>query len=102
LASRGQSPVSRILILGSGGMLGHKVYNYLKQNSSFDIVNFSGTRKLNSETVLINARDESKLIESIKHAKPNYIINCIGALIQESNANPEQAIFLNSYLPLML
>lgn len=94
--------MSRILILGSGGMLGHKVYNYLKENSSFEIVNFSCTRKLNSETILINARDENKLIESIKHAKPNFIVNCIGSLIQESNANPEQAIFLNSYLPLML
>jgi dTDP-4-dehydrorhamnose reductase len=94
--------VSRVLILGSSGMLGHKVYNYLKKNSSFDLANFSGSRKLNSETILLNARNEKKFINSIHLSRPDYIVNCIGALIKGSNANPEQAIFLNSYLPLML
>ena len=92
----------RVLVLGSSGMLGHKVYSYLKKNSSFVVANFSFTRKLNSETILLDARDEKKLVHSIALMKPNFIINCIGSLIESSNTNPEQAIFLNSYLPLMI
>jgi dTDP-4-dehydrorhamnose reductase len=94
--------VIKLLILGSSGMLGHKVYNYLKKNTNFILVNFSGSRKLNSETILIDARDQKKLIDSIEVMKPNFIVNCVGALIHNSNADPEQAIYLNSLLPLML
>ena len=94
--------MTKVLILGSSGMLGHKVFGYLKKNSNFILDNFSGSRKINSETILLDARDETKLIDSIESSKPDFIVNCIGALIQSSNTNPEQAIFLNSYLPLML
>ena len=92
----------KLLVLGSSGMLGHKVYNYLKKNSNFILVNFSGSRKLNSETILIDARDQKKLIDSIELMKPDFIVNCVGALIHNSNTNPEQAIYLNSLLPMML
>ena len=53
----------KVLVLGSSGMLGHKVYNYLKKNSNFILVNFSGSRKLKSETILIDAREQKKLID---------------------------------------
>jgi dTDP-4-dehydrorhamnose reductase len=92
----------KVLILGSGGMLGHKLYYYLKKNSNFIIYNFSATTKLNSETILIDALDQKKLTESIKKINPDLIINCVGLLIQDSHNKPDLAVYLNSYLPLLL
>ena len=67
--------MSRVLILGSSGMLGHKVYNYLKKNSSFDLANFSGSRKLNAETILLNARNEKKYNKETIVSTQKIIIN---------------------------
>lgn len=94
--------MNKVLILGSGGMLGHVVFNYLKDNSNFDLINISRSRRLNNETILINVRDEKKLEAFIKTNKPDFVINCIGVLISNSNKDPESAIYINSYLPLML
>lgn len=94
--------MKRILILGSSGMLGHQVYNYLKNNSNFTLINFANKNKFQGDTILVDVRDEISLISCIDKIQPNYIINCVGALIRESNSNPKNAIYLNAYLPLML
>ena len=55
--------------------------------------------KLQEDTFILDARNEKKLVSYIKGISPNYIINCIGVLINGSKRDPENAIFLNSYLP---
>ena len=89
----------RVLILGASGMIGHQVFNYLKKNNDYDLYNISYKKKLQADTVLLDARDEQNFIDKITSVKPHYIINCIGILINGSDANPENAIFLNSYMP---
>ena len=89
----------RVLILGASGMIGHQVFNYLKKNNDYDLYNISYKKKLQADTVLLDARDEQNFIDKITSVKPHYIINCIGILINGSDANPENAIFLNSYIP---
>jgi len=89
----------KVLILGSSGLIGHQVHNYLMINSDYQLTNISHTRKINSETILLNARNEIQIADEIHRIRPNFIINCIGVLITESKKNPENAIFLNSYLP---
>ena len=61
--------------------------------------NLSFRKKLNKETIICNVRNEKKITEIIKSTRPDVIVNCIGILIKGSNSNPENAIFLNSYLP---
>ena len=80
-------------------MIGHQVFNYLKKNNDYDLYNISYKKKLQADTVLLDARDEQNFIDKITSVKPHYIINCIGILINGSDANPENAIFLNSYIP---
>ena len=41
----------------------------------------------------------NNLIEQIASIKPQYIVNCIGILIGGSNKDPENAVFLNAYMP---
>jgi len=89
----------RVLILGSTGLIGHQVYNYLESTGDYDLYNIAFSNKLNPNTISIDARDEKNFIEQIINIKPNFIVNCIGILISGSNKNPENAIFLNSYIP---
>ena len=89
----------KVLILGSSGLIGHQVCNYLKDNSDFNLSNISYTRKLNNETILLDARKEQYFFDQIRHIQPNYIVNCIGVLISEAKQDSESAIFLNAHLP---
>ena len=90
---------NRVLLLGASGMVGHQVFNYLKKNSDYDLYNISYKKKLQADTELLDARDEQNFIDKITSVRPHYIINCIGILINGSDADPENAIFLNSYIP---
>ena len=89
----------KVLILGSSGLIGHQVYNYLKDNSDFSLSNISYKRKLNNDTILLDARNEQSFFDQIKLIQPNYIVNCIGVLINGAEQDPESAISLNTYLP---
>lgn len=90
---------SRVLVLGSTGLIGHQVYNYLKDSGKYELHNIAYKEKLQKDTILVDARNENSLIDQIVSIAPKYIINCIGILIGGSNKNPENAIFLNAYMP---
>ena len=89
----------KVLVLGSTGLIGHQVYNYLKKNSDYELSNISYRKKLQEDTILIDIRDEKKFLDTVEKIKPNIIINCIGVLINGSNKDPENAIFINAYMP---
>ena len=89
----------KVLILGSSGLLGHQIYNYLQDNSDFNLSNISYTRKLNNETILLDARKEKYFFDQIINIQPNYIVNCIGVLINKAKQDPKRAMSLNALLP---
>jgi len=88
----------KILVLGSTGLIGHQVFNYLNNFREYELFNLS-RNKLNSNTFLLNVREEKNFSTFIEKLRPNIIINCIGALIDESHNNPENAIYLNAFFP---
>jgi dTDP-4-dehydrorhamnose reductase len=89
----------KVLVLGSTGLIGHQVFNYLFKSKKYELHNISFRKKLNDETILCNVRNQDEFIELVKSISPDVIINCIGILIQGSNLNPENAIFINAYFP---
>ena len=89
----------KVLVLGSAGLIGHQVYNLLEDCGDYEMINFSHKNQIQRDTILLNARDEQVFLNKIITSKPKYIINCIGILINGSNTNPEESIFLNAYLP---
>ena len=89
----------KVLILGSSGLIGHQVHNYLNDNCDYNLFNIAYSRKLNNKTILLNARNEHKFFDEIRRIQPKCIINCIGVLISGSSNDPENAIFLNAYFP---
>ena len=91
--------VKKALILGSSGMLGHVMLNTIKSYDFFSIYNISRKKKMDEHTVICNVLDFNDLEKNIQKISPDYIINCIGVLIKESNFDTKNAILLNSYLP---
>ncbi|MDC0005081.1 SDR family oxidoreductase [Gammaproteobacteria bacterium] len=89
----------KVLVLGSTGLIGHQVFNYLKINDHFDLYNFSYRNKLQEDTIIVDARNIEHFCQKIIDVSPNFIINCIGVLINGANADPANAIFINSYMP---
>lgn len=91
--------MKKILILGATGLIGHQVYMRLNANKNFEVFSFAHQRRVVDDTVLLDARDEHLLEQTIKGIAPDVIINCMGVLISEANRDPENAIFLNAYIP---
>ena len=92
----------RVLVLGSNGMVGHLLCKYLISDSDFILFDISRSYKFRDKTNLFDVKNEEDFCEYIKLIKPDYIINCIGVLIRESNMSIENAIYINSYFPNML
>ena len=88
----------KILVLGSTGMLGHVLFEKLSSLKKYQIFNIS-RKKLNNETILVDVKNYKLLKETIYDLSPNYIINCVGILVEDSKLNPIDAIKINSLLP---
>ena len=88
-----------ILVLGSTGMAGHVIFDYLKSLNKYDMYDIAHRNKLHNRSILVDMYDKPRLNQVILDLNPDYIINCIGILIKESNEKPENAIYINSYFP---
>jgi dTDP-4-dehydrorhamnose reductase len=91
--------MKKIMIMGSAGMLGHIVYNYLLETNKFIIVDSSYPYKATENSYLLNVTDKHAVESWIREEKPDVIVNCIGVLIRESQKDPSNSIYLNSYFP---
>jgi len=89
----------KVLVLGATGLIGHQIYNYLESNSSYNLYNITYRKKLNDRSILLNIRNEEVFLNKIRTIKPDIIINAIGVLIEGANKDPENAIFINAYMP---
>ena len=99
MAQRDISLKKKVLVLGSTGLIGHQVYNYLNTNSNYELSNISYRKKLREDTILLDIRNEKEFLDTIEEIKPDIIVNCIGILINGANKDPENAIFINAYMP---
>lgn len=91
----------KIFILGSTGMLGHKVFYYLSSKKIYQIFNISRSA-LNQDTILADLRDLSKLESIVSSHTPNIVINCAGMLVNESAIDFTGSLTINTELPKFL
>ena len=95
--------MEKVLVLGNKGMLGHVLYKTFQENSAnqkYDVIGINRSvdnTDNNSYTLDVLKLDE--LEQFIKNKQPNYIVNCIGSLVEASINNPSLAIQTNSLLP---
>ena len=100
--------MTKILILGSTGLLGNSILKYLSVKSEFKcfgtIRKSSDKKKLkhikNIKLYKVDFDKSSNLKKIFKRIKPNIIINCIGVVKQVLNKNMNSEIIkVNSFLP---
>ena len=89
----------KVLVLGSTGLIGHQVFNFLVKTEKYELYNITYRKKLNDQTILCDVRNQDEFIAVVKSISPDVIINCIGILIEGANVDPENAIFINAYFP---
>jgi len=88
----------KILILGSDGMAGHIITDYLidKKYDVFTTTRGETKEKNNHFDVIENYKELEKILDKIK---PEFVVNCIGVLNKFADENKAGAVLINSFLP---
>jgi dTDP-4-dehydrorhamnose reductase len=88
----------RFLILGATGMAGHTIAIYLKEKGHI-VTTLTRTGFPYCENIIGDVKDLNLLTKLVKTNNYDAVINCIGILNAEAEANKHEAVFLNSYIP---
>lgn len=88
----------KIVILGSLGMAGHIMAEHLDETDGYEVFGVARQPGRYVDRVL-DITDFKELENYLDYVKPDYVINCAGALVAQSRDDIAYAILLNSYLP---
>lgn len=90
--------MKKVAVLGSTGMAGHVIATYLEEKE-YVIYNTSRSAANNKNSASIDACNIEELEKWLDKVDPDYVINCIGVLQNDSDQRPDKAILLNAFLP---
>jgi dTDP-4-dehydrorhamnose reductase len=93
--------IKKILVLGAKGMAGHVIKTYLESLNIYNVWGIARVTEL-SNIISLDVSDTNKLSEILNVEKFDIVINCVGLLNKTAEANPELAIWYNSYFPHLL
>lgn len=88
----------RVAVLGSTGMAGHVVAQYLEEQG-YDVYRASRSEKKTAKSEPVDAGDFPALSGWLERVKPEVLINCIGLLQKACEEFPARAVLINAYLP---
>jgi len=88
----------KIVILGGTGMAGHVVATFLEEQG-YDVYTTSKSAENGVRSQSIDVTDFIGLKRWLTSIAPDVIINCIGVLQKQADAQPDMAVLLNAYLP---
>lgn len=83
-------------------MAGHVVYYYLKSTGKYHLLNTVFRNKLTDDSIILDMTDPAAVVRLMEKLRPAVVINCIGVLIKGSQEHPDNAVFINAYLPHLL
>lgn len=89
----------KVLIIGSNGMAGHLISDYLSLNSIFEIIRVARDSTNKKTDHVIDATDFNSIDRLMSDLKPDFVVNAIGILNADAENNPDKAVLLNSYFP---
>lgn len=90
--------MKKVLVLGSAGMAGHIMTDYLRAQADLSVIGVARSETLFADEI-VDVTDFKALEAVINKHAPDYVVNCIGVLVQKSANELSQAILINSYLP---
>ena len=93
-----KNKITKCLVLGGEGMLGHMVVKYIKTLPDFE-VQYTTRNEKNKEAVILDVKDILWAEKVIKKINPDLVINCVGIINSLVKDNKEDVAFINSYLP---
>lgn len=88
----------KIAVLGSTGMAGHVVSQYLTERGHL-VFRASRSEENTDTSASIDITDFVVLSAWLNSIGPDVVINCVGLLQRACEEHPDQAILVNSYLP---
>lgn len=91
----------KVMVLGAGGMIGHKIAQVLSEDGFYHVIKVSRTRT-SDDVEVADLRSLDCLITLIKHHGPAVVVNAAGVLIEEAETDPLSAVETNALLPLRL
>lgn len=90
----------KILVIGANGMLGHTLLAYLNSIEEAEVYFTSRDSRINSlNHYFLELTDFESLNKIIKIINPNFVVNCAGVLVSDSETNVQTAIEINALLP---
>jgi dTDP-4-dehydrorhamnose reductase len=91
--------MKKVLIIGGTGMAGHVMYYYLDSLKKYRMFNTVYRNRLTADSIICDVTVANSVKAVLDSVKPDYIINCVGALIRQSRSNPADTIYLNAFFP---
>jgi dTDP-4-dehydrorhamnose reductase len=100
--------VTRVLILGGTGMLGHKLWQVARERFETFVMVRGGPERCAEYGLFdprrtiegVSAEDFGSVIEAVAEARPDVVVNCVGIVKQRAAANdPIANITVNALFP---
>jgi len=90
--------MKRIVVLGALGMAGHIMVLHLRGAKKYEVLGVARSPGRFVDKPL-DVTNFSALEHYLEYVRPDYVINCVGALVSHASKRIASAILLNSYLP---
>jgi dTDP-4-dehydrorhamnose reductase len=90
---------TKVVVLGSCGLAGHMILDYLSRIEHVEVVGIDRNPRSRFVQIRADAESSIRLLSVLKSVEPAVVVNCIGVLNAAADADLKRAILLNSYLP---
>lgn len=80
-------------------MAGHMIYYNLEKIGLYDIYPVVHNTSLTKTSIKMDITDIEKVEEFVTRISPDFIINCIGVLVEKAKFYPSYAIYVNAFFP---
>lgn len=88
----------KFLILGSTGMAGHAITNYLRERCH-EVYGLSRRKIFPHVDIILDVTNQEEIAKIVRGGKFDCVVNCVGILNRAAEENKTLAIKLNSELP---